>query len=239
MELALSYLNFKSPDEFNKLKKYFVLGDIYQESRDVLGDDNPIIWINTYSKGEVDGARDIQFFADFLFPSIEQIHLNMFNNLKAMLFEKGLFDRESREEFIKEIIQRTRVQLKEIKSAGYLNLQVFGKLQEEQAKFEELLESYRVNPYPSVITKLQFNWSRSEIEYFFHLLRENKEINYISDADLGRIIDNLCQFKQDKGYSDIKGSRKHINDFKNDGGRGKESVYKSLSKKFNKDFFNK
>ena len=103
------------------------------------------------------------------------------------------------------------------------------------------MSSYLENPYSLIKNKLEFNWSNTDVVFFFHLLRENKVINHITDADLGRIIDSFCKGSVDNKpdtYLDTKYSSKLINNFKN-GSRSDIEPLKRLKEIFSKnDFFN-
>lgn len=109
----------------------------------------------------------------------------------------------------------------------------------EVNKLIESLHSYLSNPYPDVKKKLQFKLNRIDVEVFFFLLREKKIIAHIEDADLGRIIDNLCEFQKKEGTNEfvsINGSAGKITGIKNKD-RIVDKSLRKLSKIFCTNFF--
>ena len=103
---------------------------------------------------------------------------------------------------------------------------------------EDRIQSVIQNPYPEIKEKISFNWPSSDIEYFFHLLRANKQIDNINDADLGRIIDNFFEYRGvDEKYHSINSSRKHLSAY-NKNSRAVNKPNARLVKIFSPDFFN-
>lgn len=125
-------------------------------------------------------------------------------------------------------------------NANYLNENIKELLINETLKLIDLCETYYTNPYPGVKRKLPLKWTRTEIEYFFHLLKENNQLGEISQADLGRFIDNTIECQENKTsdiFKPIENSKNHLSAFKKTS-RPEEPSNKTLRELFNDDFFN-
>ena len=234
----IKYTDFSSKEAYLKLQEYFGGFDDrrnYSQINEPL--DNFEILLKTRDEFDFeDNYINKEFQKDFLEPGIALMRDRYFEDFKRAMVIKSIFTKEQRSEFLKlyrtKIITYKNAILKNKHLPGQITTLLLTSLDE----LEELLIEYADNPFPEIKTKIQFNWSRTEIEYFFYLLRARKQINWIEDADLGRIIDGIIEYKDGDEYKSIKLSRKHLNDFKNEALRPVAQVNDKLRDVF-RDFF--
>lgn len=189
-------------------------------------------------KAEKDIYLDINFEDDFLKTGISKLAEK--NSLIFIDKIKELYTEELKNGFVRQYVEELRNTKDLILYSKFLNQDIMKSIISEILKLEEFVFSYLSNPYPSIKEKLEFNWSNTDVVFFFHLLRENKVINHITDADLGRIIDSFCKGSDNDSdtYFDMKYSSKLINNFKNRS-RSNSEPLKRLKEVFsNNDFFN-
>lgn len=198
--------------------------------------------ITYYEKDEffnTETYAEISFLKDFLNPGISKLKNRYFENFKEATYDKGLFSQDLLDGFAKCHRNKLIETRNNIRKAMYLNPKTRIVLVERIHELQNLINDFVDNPYPKVKNKIQFNWRRTDVEYFFYLLRINKEIAWIEDADLGNIIDGVFQCKEGDEIKDIKDSRKHLNAFKNDSGRSENKSNERLKALLqNNDFFN-
>jgi hypothetical protein len=182
---------------------------------------------------------DVNFENDFLLPNILKLaekNYYLFLNEIYQLYTKDL-----KEGFTNQFIENLREEKISINECDYLNSNVKNEIVLQIEILENKVSSYLSNPYPFIKEKVEFNLRQTDVVFLFHLLREKKVINHITDADLGRIIDSSCKSfnsNDSKTYLDVKNSRKLINNFKNVS-RSDSEPLKRLKEIFSKtDFFN-
>lgn len=236
----IRFHHFATVESYCKLQEIF---GAFDERRNFESIKEPIkdFEITYYERDELfknDTYCSLSFKNDFLIPGILKLKNQYFQNFKLACYKKGLFSEELLDGFAKHHRNNLMSMKKTILKADYLEFRIKGYINTELCELEKLIDNFILNPYPEIKEKLQFNWSRTDIEYFFYLLRENKEISSISDGDLGRIIDSTCEFKNKNDYLPINKSRKHLNEFKNTAARSTNNSNDRLKKIFmNKDFF--
>lgn len=232
---------------FTTKKAYCNLQEIfgsYDERRnyDVIEEPIEDFEITYYERDELfatENYTQLFYRKDFLIPGILELKHWYFENFKEASYDKGLFSEELLNGFAKfhrnKIIETKAI----IFRAKYLSLGTRFDLISEMNKLQALIDDFVENPYPKVKSKVQFNWIRTDVEYFFYLLRTNDQIAWIEDADFGRIIDGAFQCVEGDEIKEITGSRKHLNAFKNDAGRSEDKAIKRLKSIFqNDDFYN-
>lgn len=254
----IKFSNFKSEAQFNWLKKQFMAEDYKSDPLDGLKamvnsnsnppvppkdlPHNPIIHIEI--QDSLTGSQDTlrrEFYRDYLMPAISRMAGNYFFNFKDHLEEKGIYEEKAIEGFAKQTINKINQEIKNLKNTDYLIKDVKIALQQEINQLFSLIEDYLKNPYPEIANKLRLKCKRTDVIYFFHLLRKNKVIGEISESDLGRIIDNLFEYSENstKDFKSINNSRKHLNEFWNETGRSASPANKRLKNIFqNDDFYN-
>lgn len=252
----IKFKDFNSKKSFIELQRYFLGLDYKQEFfEEVEIDDykelrvikfneplkNPSI-IN-YSKnyeGE-EKYEEIKFEENFLLPKIENMAILAIERFEKNIITKGLYSGELLQGYALDYQNKINKIRDEIEPNNYLSENVRSILLGELDKLEDAISKYVKNPLPDVKEKIPMNWSRTDIIYFFHLLRRNGVIDNIREADLGRVLDNGFSYydNKEKKYCDIKNSKKHLNAFWKEGGRPENAANERLKKLFqNEDFFN-
>ena len=164
-----------------------------------------------------------------------------FEDFKERIKLKALYTPELLDGYAKDFSNRLNRTKITIENSDYLKDEIKRIVLDQLEHLEDLIEVYKKNPYPDVKHKIQFNWSRTDVIYFFHLLRKNNVIADIGDADLGRLIDNAAEYyhQGNNQYQEISASKKHLNAFLNTEGRPEDPANKRLRNIFqNDDFYN-
>ncbi len=187
-----------------------------------------------------ESEKKIKFYEDFLMPKISVMSAVAFSKFKSEIEEKGIYGNFAQDGFVRHIKNNINKFAAKIKASEFLETNIQKKLLKELEKYENHLEGYLLNPYPEFKQKIQFNWNRTDVVLFFHLLRENKKIVNISDADLGRILDSVFEYysEEERKHCQIKNSRKLLNEFSNTKGRSEDRAIERLKEIFkNQDFY--
>lgn len=252
----VKFKDFRSKKAFIELQRYFLSLDYKQEYFEKVEIDdseqlrvcqfnepleNPsIIYYSRNYEGQ-EKYDVIEFEKDFLLPKMKNLSNSSMQRFKKNIGVKGLFS----DELLQGYALNTQNKINKIKDVielnSYLSQEVTAVLLVEIDKLEDLIGKYVKNPLPELKEKIPIKWSRTDIIYFFHLLRRNGVIDNIREADLGRILDNGFKYfdNKEKKYCDIKNSKKHLNAFWNEGGRPENAASERLKEVFqNEDFFN-
>ncbi|MCB0748133.1 MAG: hypothetical protein KDC90_11790 [Ignavibacteriae bacterium] len=174
---------------------------------------------------------------DFILPGVNLLAFNHFRTFRSKIHSKGLYMKEQVDGLAKVYLNKINETKSIIEKADFISEEIRGLVVLQLDLLTERLENYISNPYPLLKEKLQFNWNRTDVIFFFNLLRLNKQIGHIEDADLGRIIDNVCEYNNGKEYTPIRESRKHLTSFKNFTERPQEETLKRLKEIFTSDDF--
>lgn len=219
--------DFLTEKKFRSLKKYFLSYDYYNSyynsyfNKYVKTSKNPKIIIEEefFLDNEEEKVRievELEFLKDFIFPGIESIYLNDLNNFKKLIYKKGIFSKEQKEGFALESINKLEEQRNALKNLHFLSPEIKDSLSIQIDLIKKEIENYIQNPYPHAFKKVEFNWNKTDIIVFFHLLKKNKQLNNSTSADLGKIIDKSFKYKNEKGdFENIKNSRKDLNSYNN------------------------
>ncbi|MEF3077850.1 hypothetical protein [Winogradskyella poriferorum] len=242
MDTNFGFSSFMDLDSYCKLQTKFLLND-YSQWHDNVKEpfkDKVII----YKSFEIeDGKEDYikkEFIKDFIKPGINNLSNRHYRNFINRIISKNLLTKELQEGLAKLYLDNINKANETFKKSKFLSPGIIVLLLKQLRLLQDQIEGFLDNPYPNIKTKIEFNWSRTDLIYFFHLLRVNKQIEFISDGDLGRIIDSIAQCKNKEGDSiDISNSRKHLNAFKNVEGRPENLANGRLKNIFlNDDFYN-
>ncbi|MRX64378.1 hypothetical protein [Maribacter luteus] len=244
----IQFFHFYTVDNYLSLQNHFAAMDYYNEFANrsfktpktdlkiTVQEIDPELGIDPLLYSEFEVEKD--FKLDYIIPSLGSLSDNYMDLIKSNWNRKNLYTEEARRNSAKSALENLRKGLKDIKKASFLDQDVIKLIIEQLDELEDVINDIILNPYTDIKEKLRFNWHRVDIEYLFYLLRENKQIEHIGDADLGRIIDNLFEYKETDGnYYPVKGSRKHISAF-NTNERGVSQSIERLKSTFNPDFFN-
>lgn len=183
---------------------------------------------------ELEEYVEVDFENDFLLPKIRKLAEKNYR----IFFKKisSYYIEEQKTGYSKQSLNYFRKLTKNIKDAIYLNDALKKEILEQIKKIEDRIIDYLNDPYPNIKRKISFNLGLTEVLTFFHLLRYHNITSYIEDADLGRILDEVFEFKENNKSATIKNSRKLLNNIKN-GSRPISSSLKTLQDIFSKQDF--
>ncbi len=213
----LSFLDFTSKEKYCKLQHFFlnycsrnILPEEFKEPMD----ENKIKIIykswDMYS-GNEEEYLEKEFLKDFLFPKIDEMATRYFNSFKNEKSTKGIYG-ESFSSFVSERLNQLDEISKVLQKVDYFNDDINKRLLQQLNRLHEDISNYLENPYPNLEKKIQFNWNKADVLYFFHLLRENKQVKNLSNSEFGRIINSIVEY-QDEDYEPIKDAPKRLSAF--------------------------
>jgi hypothetical protein len=153
------------------------------------------------------------FLEDFLLPSINKMSTFYLKIFKRDLYGKFQYNEESMLNFSKSRLSLLNAYKAKLSSTDYLGKEILDALYQQLEIIISEIEMYIANPFPFLTEKLQFIWNKADILYFFYLLRENNQISYISNADLGRILDNIVEYRKNEEFHSITDAGKRLSGF--------------------------
>lgn len=198
-----------------------------------------------YVQDEFTGKEEYlkrDFEVDFLFKGVVLLSDYYFKVFRETIEKKAIYAEEALRGYTINRLSKIREWRDKIFAMNIYSLEIKTSVIKQTYILEELIGEYLKNPFPQYSEKIKFNWNRSDVIVFFHLLRSNKAIEQISDADLGKIIDAIFEYKKDDGYSPITTSRKHLSEYnrsiESSSGRSIETPLKRIQKIFtDEDFY--
>ncbi|NER10038.1 hypothetical protein SAMN06265375_101431 [Muriicola jejuensis] len=164
---------------------------------------------NGYVVGEVYRT----FLDDFLSMNIPRMAEQHFNEFQRKIDEKQLYNPDAIKDYGKFVINQSLPWSSKIRESLYLNDEIKHQILQQLERYIQDIEHYSKYPFAYAEAKLKFNWNKADVLYFFHLLRENKQIEYRSNSEYGRFIDNMVEYKDGDRYSPITDSRKRLSAF--------------------------
>lgn len=189
------------------------------------------------SYGDIDSYEIYLYNEDYFLPSIKR----MFQDWKRKYFRKvkKLYTQEDKVGFSKNVKNHFREAQEAINKANYLYRSEKAILKKFIRDFEDVITEYLDDPLPELKSKIEFNWNKHTLVYFFDLLRRNGVISKMKDSDLGRVIDDRFLFKEEDEYKIPKDSRKLLYALGDKGTKSSERSYEKLQELFsNPDFYN-
>lgn len=159
--------------------------------------------------------KEVYFINDYVIPGLKEIHHRYFLNFRRSVHDKSLYTSELLEAYAKRYFDKINQVEKEIYKVDFINVVIKRIVIQKLGELNDLIEDFVKNPYKHIDERIKFNWSRTDIIYFFHLLKLNETIAPIANSDLGRIIDACFEYydKKEQSYKPIHSSRKHLSDF--------------------------
>lgn len=237
--------HFYDKRAYCKLQEYFGSYDYkrnYEEKIEEPYDDLTIVYHDLDEFSQEEFWHKKNFKKDFLLLGIENIGKNYIERFNIEINKRSLFTQDLIDGFAKHY-QNKLVEIKgEVLKSKLLDNSIKMKVIAQVLSIEKYAMEFFSNPYPKIKQKIQVNWNRTRLIYLFHLLRHNKQIAWIEDNDLGRIIDSVFEYQspiKTNEYIACKDTRKHLNAFKNNSGRTENKANTELKNIFmNEDFFN-
>lgn len=238
MLLDVKFSDFSTQDTYCKLQNRFLAFDERGKVPNITEPLESLEIIYSHSTFVEDDLIKMDFFSDFLDIKIKKLHKSIISKFIKTIRDNHLYGNDSKNGLATEYLDKINKFRIVYENASYLSDAVRSMLSKELDTIEIFIEKYLKNPFTNIKNKVQFNWNRIDVIYLFHLLRLNGCINEISDANLGRILDSLFEYKSDENYEPLTNSRKHLNDFKHTSGRPENAVNSRLMEIFSSDFFN-
>ncbi|MCM4172455.1 hypothetical protein DHD32_13255 [Arenibacter sp. TNZ] len=165
---------------------------------------------------DVDDERGIvgeiykYFLKDFLYPKVSRMAIYHYGEFQKNIDEKSIINSESLQNYSKIVINDYLKWFSVIEEAPHLDDEIKKRVLQQLERLIQDIENYIKHPFPYADGKLKFNWNKADVLYFFHLLRENKQIEYLSNTAYARIIDNLIEYSDGENFSPINDSRKRL-----------------------------
>lgn len=247
--IKLSFDDFSTFEGYVTLQNTFLTKEAGYKFHDELFDPKtgltikrPLLGDVAYMLDESTDLVEITFENDFLLKEIPKMSEIYFDSLKVEANKANRFTPEELKYYFAPILEHLNHYLKCFEKATFLPIEVRESLVRMTLDLIQNCEAYYSNPYPGIISKLQLiRCNRDDVIFFFHCLKRNDLISGISDADLGRIIDNICEYKDEATgkFKGINASSSRLYDYNSkEGGRNANPSAERLKKIFNQDFFN-
>ena len=234
--------SFISREEYCKLQSYFQGLDVRENPESAYENSHPIdnLRINYRIFDDVSNEEkyiDLSFNKDYCFEGVAGLSKRYINEFNFYKEDKGIFDVKDVSALVEKRLDTIRDWKSKITKANYIAYPIKRQLREEIDILDDYLCQYLDNPNPHIKYRIQFKWNRTDVIYFFHLLRINKVIAQISDGDLGRILDSVMDYEDGDDYKPLRNARKLLNDFRNDGGKPENPANNRLQQVFDDEFF--
>lgn len=213
----LKFEDFTSRSSYNKLKIYFRILSVNQpfpqelDLLDAIRDFNIKERVTDHHGNIYD--TDTSFLADFVIPNIKMMSIQHYNKFQKDIEEKSLYSKDSLQNYSKSRINEYLKWSEEIDKAEYLDVELKNLVAQQLQRLIQDVENHIKYPTPYFEGKLKFNWKKADVLYFFHLLRENKIIENLSNTAYARIIDNLVEYREGENFRTISDSRKRLSAF--------------------------
>lgn len=177
-------------------------------------------------------------FYDLLRANLNDISSRYLVDLEYRMDDKGIFIKDEKIAFINSEINRLYEVESQIFSFDFLPLDIHSELVNQIQITNDFLNEKFI-PELVLEDKFKFNLNKTDLVYFFYLLRQNKILNSsYTDSQLGRLIDRYLLYKKDSNdvYEKVKLSRAVLNKNKNQNVTLEKSV-KRLKEIFCNDQF--
>lgn len=235
--------SFISLNEYCKLQSYFQGLDARENPESPSDITHPIdnLRINFRVLDDLTNEErydDLSFNKDYCFEGVTGLSKKYINEFNLYKEDKGIFDKKDVSALVEKRLDTFRDWKSKITKAKYIAYPIKRQLREEIDILDDYLCKYLDNPNPHIKYRIQFIWNRTDVIYFFYLLRINGAIAEIPDGDLGRILDSVMDYSNDDDFKSLRGSRKLLNDYRNQGGKPENPTSNRLKQVFKEDFFN-
>lgn len=231
--------DFTSIERYLRFKHNFIMQSVRFDYSEISKSNLVIdeIIVSNRSFGEEDSYDKYKYIRDYFIPSVEKLAKDW--EVKFLEKTKKLYTAEDKKGFSRETQNTFTTALEIIKTAKYLNRVQRIFLVERIIEFENIVLDYLDDPLPHIKRKIEFNWNKNTLVYFFHLLRENGVIGQIRDSDLGRVIDDRFLYKTANGYQVPKDCRKLLFGYSDKGEKLSSEPSDIIKKTFSdQDFYN-
>lgn len=153
------------------------------------------------------------FLKDYLYPNITKMANLHYKKFQRDIDEKSIYHTEALENYAKKVINDQLKWFSEIEEAHFLDGDIKKRVLQQLERLIQDIQNHVKYPLPYAEAKLKFKWNKADVLYFFHLLRENKQIEYLSNSAFAQIIDNLVEYSDGETFSPINDSRKRFSSY--------------------------
>jgi|TARA_R110000751_G_scaffold64447_2_gene132455 hypothetical protein len=239
----IKFSSFTSDKNYCELQAYFQCLDTKENPEEPAEVLQPVRNLRiTYKKRdditEEDQYLKLSFDQDYCYEGLKGISDFYIKDFLRYKEDKGIFDEGDVSALVESRLSKIRDWKNRITRADYIEHPIKKLLRDEIDIFDFYLCQYLDNPNPNIKYRIQFNWIRTDVIYFFYLLRINGAIAEITDGDLGRILDSVMDYSDNDNFKTLRGSRKLLNDYRNEGGKPENPANNRLQEVFDDEFFN-
>ena len=164
-------------------------------------------------------THNIFFYKTFLPAKIKRISYNFLEHFYDYIREELLESQKDRRKFLNEQKKRVASVIDNIDQFNFIDFRLFTELKSQLCQIEFAVNSPTLfnDKYLKVDKLALHNWNETDLVTFFHFLRTQKVIDFVSDAELGRFLErNFCVENDDVEVSSLDSLNKRLNDLKNE-----------------------
>lgn len=158
------------------------------------------------------------FFEEHLIDVISNLSTNYLEDFYDYIREDLLDDQKQRRKFLNDEKKRIDFIFQNINQFEFIGLRKLNELKAQLIEIEKAVHSPTLyNDKHLKLDRLTLNgWNETDLVTFFHFLRKEKVIDFISDGELGKFLErNFCVVNDNDEISSLERLNKKLNDFKN------------------------
>lgn len=162
--------------------------------------------------------QNVYFYETYLGTLISKLSSNYLNDFYNYIREDLLEDQRKRRKFLNDEKKRISLIYDNIEQFNFINIRLFTEIKAQLIEIEKALHSPTLynDKYLKADKLTLHNWNETDLVTFFHFLRSQKVIDFISDAELGRFLErSFCVENNDGEVSSLDSLNKKLNDLKN------------------------
>lgn len=162
--------------------------------------------------------QKLYFYETYLATVISKLSSNYLNDFYNYIREDLLEDQRKRRKFLNDEKKRISLIYDNIEQFNFINIRLFTEIKAQLIEIEKALHSPTLynDKYLKADKLTLHNWNETDLVTFFHFLRSQKVIDFISDAELGRFLErSFCVENNDGEVSSLDSLNKKLNDLKN------------------------
>lgn len=162
--------------------------------------------------------QKLYFYETYLATVISKLSSNYLNDFYNYIREDLLESQKDRRKFLNEEKKRVASIIDNINQFNFIDFRLFTELKSQLCQIEFAINSPTLynDKYLKVDKLALHKWNETDLVTFFHFLRTQKVIDFISDAELGRFLERSFCVENDEGeVSSLDSLNKRLNDLKN------------------------
>src|SRR5690606_34477085 len=158
--------------------------------------------------------HNIFFYKTFLPAKIKRLSDDFLYDFYNYIREELLENQKERRKFLNEQKIRVASVIDNIDQFNFIDFRLFTELKSQLCQIEFAVNSPTLfnDKYLKVDKLALHNWNETDLVTFFHFLRTQKVIDFVSDAELGRFLErNFCVENDDGEVSSLDSLNKRLN----------------------------